>query len=96
MKGKTHSKEAKLKMSKNNKRHNKGKKQPDKTRYKNVISNGGSAIKCIETQEVFVSIAEAARKYTLSRQNISSVIHGRLKTTGKLSFIRIKNYISKD
>lgn len=47
------------------------------------------AIKCVETQQVFDSLAEAAKEYNLSASNISSVLHKRRKTTGGFHWVYI-------
>lgn len=44
------------------------------------------AIVCIETGEVYESIADAARKTGLYRENIRKVLAGKYKTTGNLTF----------
>lgn len=88
MLGKKHTKETKRKISLNGSRSNKGKPQSFEAKLKNVKNNGGGWIVCIDTGERFLGINEAARKLKLNRQNISSVIAGKLKTTGKLRFIK--------
>ena len=46
-------------------------------------------IKCIETDEIFVSLSEASRKYNISVGNISSVIHGKRKSAGGYHWIEL-------
>lgn len=53
---------------------------------KNGIKHRSKPVLCIETNQTFYSAREAARKLGLSHGNISKVIAGKQKTTGKLTF----------
>lgn len=88
MLGKKHTEDTKRRISANHSRNNKGKSQTFEAKLKNVKNNGGGWIVCVDTGERFLGINEAARKLKLNRQNISSVVAGRLKTTGNLRFIK--------
>jgi DNA-binding MarR family transcriptional regulator len=41
---------------------------------------------CLETGIIYNSITEAAKKLNLDKSNISKVIRGKAKTSGKLTF----------
>lgn len=60
----------------------------DLSKHKISIANSGAKngrsrkIRCLDTGEIFDTITQAAHKYGLGVGNISSVCHGKLKTTG--------------
>ena len=65
--------------------------QRSETMKKNYQNGGGfytlnqnrkKKILCVETNEIFDSICEAAKYYDLSVGNLSSVLHGKRHTTG--------------
>jgi group I intron endonuclease len=89
MAGRKHSKETIERCYMGKKSWNKGVPQTREARIKNVISNGGTFIKCNETGDIFISIMEAANKLGLYRSNIQQVLRGRLKTTGGHTFSRV-------
>lgn len=47
-----------------------------------INQNRKRQILCIETNEIFDSICEAAKQYNLNVSNLSSVLHGKRCTTG--------------
>lgn len=52
----------------------------------NIDYSQSKPIQCVETGEVFKSTQDAARKLNLSPGNIGSVLKGKYKKTGNLSF----------
>ena len=50
----------------------------------------GRKIKCIETNEEFISIIEASKKMNINRHSINHVLSGRNKTAGGYSWIYLK------
>lgn len=90
MLGRTHTSKSKELISKNNARHNLGKPQSPETKLKNIKSNGGTLVYCVELDKVFLGCGEAAKALSLHKRNISSVLKGRLKTTGGYHFLPIE------
>lgn len=85
-KGKKHSEESKLKMSKSH--FGRIVSLETKRKMSTIMLNNSNSKKviCIETGEVFPSIAEAGRKLNLSSGNINAVCLGKRNSTGKLHF----------
>lgn len=77
--GKHHSKEQKEKWSKERKGVKMTEEFKHKARYNKVNSK---RVINIETGEIFVTIAEAARIYNIKSEHISRVCRGQRKTTG--------------
>jgi len=61
---------------------------------KKISDKKSIAIICIETQEVFRSITEAAKKMNLNRTGICNVLSGRNKTTKGYTFKYLDSYDS--
>lgn len=77
MYGKHLSDDAKRKISE----ANRGRKQTEKQRL-----NHAKKVMCIDTGEIFPSIADAARAYGVTVQALSMTLHGKCKTCKKLSW----------
>lgn len=69
--GSTHSIETKSKMSRSRLGKYKGKDNP-----------AAKSIRCIETQEVFSTVRDAANKYALWDSNLAKCCRGKIQTTG--------------
>ncbi len=83
--GKTLSKETRDKISKAKKGQKKSLehcKKIQKRMQAQAVELFGKAIICIETQEVFKCMVEAAEKLGIKPQNLSAALHGRQKTAG--------------
>ena len=57
-------------------------KKIQKRMHEQAVDLFGKAIVCVETQEVFESMVEAANKLGIKPQNLSGALHGRQKTAG--------------
>lgn len=53
------------------------------TGLRNIVEGSIIPIQCIETEEIFPSMTEAAKHYNISKTGISAQINGKQKTAGK-------------
>ena len=57
--------------------------------YKNGLQPHAKKVKCIETNEIFISQSEACKKYKISRTNLSYCVNGKRRTVGGLHWERV-------
>jgi group I intron endonuclease len=53
---------------------------------KNIVKKERKIVFCVTTNEIFKTVSEAAKKYNISRSNITNVLSGRTKKTKELEF----------
>ena len=57
--------------------------------YKNGLQPHAKKVRCIETNEIFISQSEACKKYKIRRTNLSYCVNGKRRTVGGLHWERV-------